>query len=77
MIKRCTVRRGMQNHVWIVEMREGKRWKPTTGIALSREDSEKELKWWRNVNNLHNRDEYLNLSEEEYRVRKYSAEEGK
>ena len=34
-------------HVWIVEMLVGKRWYPTIGCRLNKEDGQDELRTWK------------------------------
>lgn len=36
--------------VWVVEMHTGRRWEPTVGVRLTREDGRAELRAWRSRN---------------------------
>lgn len=34
-------------HVWVVELREGDRWRPCSETALTRREAVRKLGWWR------------------------------
>lgn len=36
--------------VWVVEMKNGPRWEPTVGAALSRDDGHDNKRWWEERN---------------------------
>ena len=50
------------NYIWIVEMRVGKNWLPTTGAGLVRVDAAIIAEQWRENN-----------PDDKFRVRKYEA----
>lgn len=40
----------MTSPLWVVEMHTGRRWEPTVGVSLTREDGRRELMAWRSDN---------------------------
>lgn len=54
------------NHIWVVEMQDGKKWLPCTGVGLDREQGRDELRRWKN-----------DCPEWKFQLRKYMAMEGR